>query len=138
MNDKRELKEYVRSVMIQGGSAPVDEEIVQQIVETAGSNFLMLKNLANSPNVQAKMQTLLDTQIENLTALSHQKEAYELLMTIAKGEKLIRFMGSKSSHLLLLSQRDTFDPLCGVHPDGHLILAMPVTKVALQIMEQAK
>ena len=122
--------------MIHKGLTTVNEEIVQQIVDTAGSNLVVLKELASSSNIQAKMQTRLDDQIRNLRALSYQKEAYELLMTIAKGEKLISYTSSNDAHSLLLSQRKNFDAVCGVHPDGHLILAMPVTKKALKIIEK--
>ena len=58
MADDSESKEFVRSVMIQGGLATVDMEIFQSIVDTAGSNFIRLKYLAECLDPRSEIENL--------------------------------------------------------------------------------
>ena len=86
VTDESELKKYVRSSMIQRGSATVDEEIVQQIVDTAGSNFLQLNRLAECLDPRSEIASLVEQQTLVLREMCReQNEAYKLLLKVNKG-----------------------------------------------------
>jgi len=124
--------------MIQKGSTTVDEEIVQQIVDTAGSNLLELNRLAECPDPMSVIEDLVQQQTIVLREMyKEQNEAYKLLLKVHKGEKIRVDHGDKRQ-LLLLSQRGNVKAICGVHPNRYLILSMPVTKKALQNIEREK
>ena len=125
--------------MIRRGLANnLDEEVIEQIVGMAGSNLIQLRNLAVSREPRKSVEKLIQWQTRTLRVLFVEDEkAYELLLMIAKGEKILVDHGEKL-HMLLLTLRENFDAICGVHPDGHLILSMPVTKIALEILQKEK
>ena len=121
--------------MIARGAATVDDEIVQQIVDTAGSNFVRLKDLARSLDPRTQIENLVQHQTLVLRELFEEKnEAYQLLLKIYKEEKVYNDRENKLHSLLLSSD----SAICGVHPNGYLIFSMPVIKKALQIIEQEK
>lgn len=134
MSDERELKAYVKSIMIAGGASVVNDAHVQEIVSAAGSNLVELKKLAIDMNPIQAIEGLVKNQVSCLRKLKlQQKKAYELLLKIEEGAQ-IYFNKGDDDHILLLSRYDKIDAFCGVHPSGRLILAMPVTEKALLII----
>ena len=124
--------------MIARGAATVDDEIVQQIVDTAGSNFVQLEYLAECPDPRSEIASLVEQQTLVLREMyREQNEAYQLLLEVDGGKKVSVDLGYKL-HSLLLSQRDEVNAICAVHPNRYLILSMPVTKKALQLIQQEK
>jgi len=116
----------------------VNEAHVHEIVSTAGSNLAELKKLATDVDPLQAVEGLLTKHVSCLRKLMIQdKKAYELLLRIDRGESIYINLGD-DDHMLLLSQYDKIDAICGVHPTGRLILAMPVTKKAIQIIMKGK
>jgi hypothetical protein len=63
-------------------------------------------------------------------------ERYELLKAIAKGEK-IKNPASPAAKYLLAKHGDV-QAFIGIHPEGHFVFALPMTKQLLVQIEQKK
>lgn len=136
VSDENELKKYVKSVILKRGQEVIGDDVIQDIVDTAGSNFVELERLAISSNPTLEIENLVQLHTLYLRKLkTSQKGAYDLLAMIVSGAKVNKCQGD-DDHMLLLSRHPDIDAFCCVHPNGHLILAMPVTKKALSIIEQ--
>ena len=62
-------------------------------------------------------------------------ERYELLQAIANGEK-IKNAASPAAEYLLAKHGDV-QAFLGIHPEGHLIFALPMTKESLKQVESS-
>jgi hypothetical protein len=73
---------------------------------------------------------------ENRSFSSDGLERYELLQAIANGEKICHRKSPAAKYLL--AQHGEIEPLLGVHPEGHLVFALPMTKESLKLIEDEK
>lgn len=113
----------------------MNEAVVQQIVDTAGSNFHVLMDLASSTDPMEAIERAVMQETSYLRKLLVQhKEAFDVLLKVSKGEKITYNYGE--SHELLLSALDNRIAFCGLRDNYSFTLSTLVTKKALQIIEQ--
>jgi len=131
-------------MMHQGGHQTIHESEVQGIVDTAGSNLAMLTNLSTYTDTRRAVERFEEehtNQLRNLLGLSsrdsrvsireeNRQKAFDLLLRIANGD-IIWMNYDDDIHRFFLSRHDITFAICGTHPEGHLVLAMPVTKRAI-------
>jgi hypothetical protein len=152
VNDTNELKKYVKSVMMhQGGHQTIHESEVQEIVDTAGSNLAMLTNLSTQSDTRKAVEEFEEEhpdQLRILLGLSNQawsasireedrQKAFDLLLRIANGD-IVRMNYDDDIHRFFLSRHNNIDAICGTHPEGHLVFAMPVTQRAILKLKQER
>jgi hypothetical protein len=58
------------------------------------------------------------------------QKAFDLLLRIANGD-IVEMTHTNKIHRFFLSRHDDIDAICGTHPEGHLVFAMPVTQRAI-------
>jgi len=128
----------------QGGHQTIHEADIQEIVDTAGSNLAMLTNLSTQSDTRKAVGELEENhtnQLRTLLGLSskassasireeYRQEAFDLLLRIANGD-IVRMNYDNDIHRIFLSRHNNTDAICGTHPEGHLVFAMPVTKRAI-------
>ena len=127
-----------------GGHQTIHEADVQEIVDTAGSNLAMLTNLSTESDTRRavekfekehtnRLRTLLGLSSQALSVSireEYRQEAFDLLLRIANGD-IVDMSGADVVHRFFLSRHNNTDAICGTHPEGHLVFAMPVTKRAI-------
>ena len=60
---------------------------------------------------------------------------YELLQAVANGQKIRSTMSPAAEYLL--AKYGKVQAFLGIHPEGHLILALPMTKESLKQIESS-
>jgi len=60
---------------------------------------------------------------------------YELLQAVARGEKIENVMSPAAKYLL--AKHGDVQEFLGIHPEGHLIFALPMTKESLKQVESS-
>jgi len=63
-------------------------------------------------------------------------ERYELLQAIARGDKISTKTNPAAKYLL--AKHGDIQAFLGIHPEGHLVFALPMTKQALMQIEDKK
>ena len=61
---------------------------------------------------------------------------YELLQAVARGEKVMNPASPAAKYLL--AKHGDIQAFFGIHPEGHLVFALPMTKQALMQIEDKK
>ena len=122
------------------------EDFVDDLVASFGGCLLMYQTLLKQTNVAAALKELKLDHIQYLLyVLDMQKgqsfskaslERYDLLQAVARGEKIIS-KGSPAAKYLL-AKHGEIPAFLGVHPDGHLVFAIPMTKQALLQIEERR
>lgn len=145
VNDTSQLRKYVKSIMIhRGGHQTIHDADVQEIVDTAGSNLAMLSLLSTKSDTRKTVEGFEKRHTDQLRILlglsnkassasireQDRQEAFDLLLRIANGE-IVEMSYDDPVHRVFLSTHNTIDAICGAHPEGHLVFAMPVTKRAI-------
>ena len=123
----------------------LSEELVDDLVSSFGGCFIFYEQLFEHTNVADKLKQMKVVHTENLMyALDLQKgqsfsevslERYELLLAVARGEKITNPASPAAKYLLKHGDVQAF---IGIHPEGHLVLALPMTKQSLVQIEQKK
>ena len=127
-------------------SIVLSEELVDDIVSSFGGCFIFFEQLLKHTNVADELKRMKVVHTENLMyALDLQKgqsfsevslERYELLKAIAKGEKITNTASPAAEYLL--AKHGKIEAFIGIHPEGHLVFALPMTKQSLVQIEQKK
>ena len=63
-------------------------------------------------------------------------ERYELLQAVARGEKIYNLSSQAARYLL--AKHGEIEAILGIHPDGHLVLTLPMTMKILKQIEDNK
>jgi len=124
-------------------STVLSEELVDDIVSSFGGCFILYQRLLKHTNVADELKQMKVVHTENLMyALDLQKgqsfsevslERYELLLAVARGEK-IKNPASPAAKYLLAKHGDV-QAFIGIHPEGHFVFALPMTKQSLVQIE---
>jgi len=124
----------------------LSEELVDDLVSSFGGCFIFYEQLLEHTNVADELKQMKVVHTENLMyALDLQKgqsfsevtlERYELLKAIAKGEKITNTASPAAEYLL--AKHGKIEAFIGIHPEGHLVFALPMTKQSLVQIEQKK
>ena len=61
------------------------------------------------------------------------RERYKLLQSIARGDKVVIIESSPAKYLL--AKHGDIQAFLGIHPEGHLVFALPMTKQSLKEVE---
>ena len=134
IEDKAVLKKFVKSLCSKP-SVVLSDEVVNDLVSSFGGCLLLYKNnishdlKAIKKNDLKSALNLQDDQVFNISSLKR----YELLQSIARGEKIIETKMPPAKYLL--AKHEDIQPFLGIHPEGHLVLALPMTKQSLQEIE---
>ena len=141
VDNKTELKKFVKVLNSGLGSSIVlPKELVDDLISSFGGCLVLYQELLMFPNVADGLKKMKAEHSESLMhALDLQKgqifselslERYELLQAIANGEK-IKNAASPAAKYLLAKHGDV-QAFLGIHPEGHLIFALPMTKESLK------
>ena len=117
--------------------------IVDDLISSLGGCLVLYQDLLKFPNVTDGLKKLKAVHTEHLkhvldlqngqTFSTLSLSRYELLQAVARGEK-IENPASPAAKYLLAKHGDVQAFLC-IHPEGHLIFALPMTKESLKQVE---
>jgi len=123
-------------------STVLSEELVDDIVSSFGGCFIFYEQLLNHTNVADELKHMKKNHTQNLmSVLDLQKgqsfsevslERYELLLAVARGEKISTMTPAAE---YLLAKHGKIEAFIGIHPEGHLVFALPMTKQSLAQIE---
>ena len=121
----------------------LSEELVDDLVSSFGGCFIFYEQLLEHTNVADKLKQMKVVHTENLmsaldlnddqTFSRSSLKRYELLLAVARGEK-IKNPASPAAKYLLAKHGD-IQAFIGIHPEGHLVFALPMTKQSLVQIE---
>ena len=121
----------------------LSEELVDDLVFSFGGCFILYQRLLKHTNVADELKQMKVVHTENLMySLDLQEgqsfsqvtlERYELLKAIAKGEKIKNPASPAAEYLL--AKHGKIQAFIGIHPEGHLVFALPMTKQSLVQIE---
>ena len=114
---------------------------MNELISSFGGCLLLYENLLDgtSSSVETNLIALKEEHTAQLkSALNLEKfqsfsvknlELYELLQSVARGEKIINKESFAAKYLL--AKHGDIQAFLGIHPEGHLIFALPMTKKSL-------
>jgi hypothetical protein len=119
--------------------------IVDDLISSFGGCLVLYQDLLRFPNVTDGLKHLKAVHTEHLKhALDLQDGQtfselslgrYELLQAVANGEKIENVMNPAAKYLL--AKHGVVQEFLGIHPEGHLIFALPMTKESLKQVESS-
>ena len=145
VEDREELKKFAHSVYNKSNSSIVlSEDLIDDIVSSFGGCLLLYEELLSAnKDVPSELQIKKDQNTSNLILALDLKDGqtfstvslsrFKLLQAVAEGEKITR--GRALDEKYFLSKHGDIQPFLGVHPEGHLFLALPMTKQSLKEIE---
>jgi hypothetical protein len=129
-----------------GSSKKLSEVLVDDLISSFGGCLPLYKIILNSFNEADELMKMKINHTENLkfaldlnngqTFSNISLERYELLQAIAKGEKIHNLSSQAARYLL--AKHGEIEAILGIHPDGHLVLALPMTMNILKQIEDNK
>jgi len=133
----------VKSLNSESSSSTVlSEELVDDIVSSFGGCFILYQRLLKHTNVADELKQMKMVHTENLmytldlndgqTFSRSSLKRYELLLAVARGEKTSTMTPAAK---YLLAKHGDVQAFIGIHPEGHLVFALPMTKQSLVQIE---
>ena len=123
-------------------STVLSEELVDDIVSSFGGCFIFYEQLLKHTNVADELKNMKNNHTQDLmSVLDLQKgqsfsevslERYELLLDVARGEKISTMTPAAK---YLLAKHGDVQAFIGIHPERHLVFALPMTKQSLVQIE---
>lgn len=143
IEDTAELRKFVKSLGSKS-SAVLSEELVNDMISSFGGCLLFYENLlGNNTTIETDFNKLKEVHTEQLkSALNLQKmqvfseeslERYELLQAVARGDKISNNASPAAKYLL--AKHGDIQAFLGIHPEGYLTFALPMTKRSLEEIE---
>jgi hypothetical protein len=142
IEDVAALKKFVKSLCIES-SVVLSDEVMDDLISSFGGCLLLYENILTSDNIPNDLQAMKRNHTNELkSVLNLEKnqvfdiaslERYKLLQSIARGEKIME-TNMPPAEYLLAKHGDT-QAFLGIHPKGHLVLALPMTKQSLKEIE---
>ena len=124
-------------------STVLSEELVDDIVSSFGGCFIFYEQLLKHTNVADELKQMKMVHTENLmsaldlnddqTFSRSSLKRYELLLAVARGEKIKNPASPAAEYLL--AKHGKIQAFIGIHPEGHLVFALPMTKQSLVQIE---
>ena len=147
VENREELKKYVKFLSSESGSSTVlSEKLVDDVISNLGGCLLLYQDLLKHTNVADELNKIkMDHTQSLMSALDLQEgqmfsgvslERYELLKAVARGEKIITARSPAAKYLL--AKHGDIQAFLGIHPEGHLVFALPMTKQSLMQIEDNK
>jgi len=119
---------------------------VDDLISSFGGCLLLYQDLLRRSNVAEELKKMKTIHTENLMAALDLNDGqtftrlsikrYELLQAVARGEKVMNPASSAAEYLL--AKHGKIQAFLGIHPEGHLVFALPMTKQALMQIEDKK
>ena len=123
----------------------LSEELVDDLISSFVGCFILYRRLLKHTNVADELKNMKNNHTQDLmSVLDLQKgqsfsevslERYELLLAVARGEKISTMTPAAE---YLLAKHGKIEAFIGIHPEGHLVFALPMTKQSLVQIEQNK
>ena len=142
IEDTAELRKFVKSLGSKS-SAVLSEELVNDMISSFGGCLLFYENLLGNTNIEYIFNKLKEVHTEQLkSALNLQEmqvfskeslKRYELLQAVAKGNKI--YSKASPAAKYLLAKHGDIQAFLGIHPEGYLTFALPMTKRSLVEIE---
>ena len=126
-------------------STVLSEELVDDIVSSFGGCFIFYEQLLKHTNVADELKNMKNNHTQDLISVLDLNDdqtfsrsslkRYELLLAVARGEKTSTMTPAAK---YLLAKHGDVQAFIGIHPEGHLVFALPMTKQSLAQIEQNK
>ena len=133
VENREELKKYVKFLSSESGSSTVlSEKLVDDVISNLGGCLLLYQDLLKHTNVTDELNKMKTIHKENLMSVLDLQEGlkrYELLQAVARGEKIVNPASPAAKYLL--AKHGDIQAFLGIHPEGHLVFALPMTKHSL-------
>jgi hypothetical protein len=144
VEDNAVLKKYANDLCRESNSSVMlREELVNDLVSSLGGCLIAYVGLVTLSNAAEKLKLMKTVHTEYLmSALDLQKgqtfsevslERYELLHAIASGEIIMNPASPAAKYLL--AKHEDIPAFLGIHPNDHLVFALPMTKHSLMQIE---
>ena len=142
IEDTAELRKFVKSLGSKS-SAVLSEELVNDMISSFGGCLLFYENLLGNTTIETDFDSKKKDHTEQLmSALNLQEmqvfskeslKRYELLQAVAKGNKI--YSKASPAAKYLLAKHGDIQAFLGIHPEGYLTFALPMTKRSLVEIE---
>ena len=119
---------------------------MDDLISSFGGCLLLYQDLLRRSNVAEELKKMKTIHTENLMAALDLNDGqtftrlsikrYELLQAVARGEKVMNPASPAAKYLL--AKHGDIQAFLGIHPEGHLVFALPMTKQALMQIEDKK
>ena len=119
---------------------------MDDLISSFGGCLLLYQDLLRRSNVAEELKKMKTIHTENLMAALDLNDGqtftrlsikrYELLQAVARGEKVMNPASPAAKYLL--TKHGDIQAFLGIHPEGHLVFALPMTKQALMQIEDKK
>lgn len=143
IRDEKSLQSFARDFAISKTDETISDELAIELVKNLGGCIQgykeVIKNASVNENLKDKkkkhsrglrfvLDLLKDTPFTQVSL-----ERYELLRAIANGERVS--VNSTSQAFFLLSKHGQYSEFLGIHPEGYLVFALPMTEFCLRDIE---
>ena len=133
------MKKFVKALSSKLSSV-LSEEFVNDLISSFGGCLLLYENLLGSKTAEIDLvamkndhtqhlKSAFSLQDNQLFSIEHMRR-YELLEAVDRGEKILSKQSPAAEYLL--AKHGKIPAFLGVHPEGHLIFALKMTKQSLK------
>ena len=145
VSDRDQLRNYIcfQNSHYYERTDSLSEELMDELIDNFGGGLLLYQNVFNRPGIRRALEDIKTTHVEDLrktldltraqTFTAASRERFELLEAVAKGDK-IPYLGTDEVKYHLTKHGDV-RPFLAIRPEGHLILAVPMTREALKSLQ---
>ena len=145
VEDREELKKFAKNLYIKSkSSVAISEDEFDDIVSSFGGYLLLYEALLSAnKDVHSELQKKKDNNTLSLMLVLDLKNdqtfstaslsRFKLLQAVARGERITPESTLDAEYLM--SKHGKIEAFLGVHPKGHLFLAVPMTKQSLKEIE---
>ena len=120
----------------------LSEELVDDLVFSFGGCFILYQQLLKHTNVADELKNMKNNHTQDLMSVLDLNDdqtfsrsslkRYELLLAVARGEKTSTMTPAAK---YLLAKHGDVQAFIGIHPEGHFVFALPMTKQSLVQIE---
>jgi len=142
IEDVAVLKKFIKS-LCSASSVVLSDEVEDDLISSFGGCLLLYENIFTRKDIQSDLQAMKKNHTAELKSVLNLEnnqvfdiaslERYELLQSVARGNKVVITESSPAKYLL--AKHGDIQAFLGIHPEGHLVLALPMTKQSLKEIE---
>ena len=142
IDDVAVLMKFIKSLCSES-SVVLSNEVMDDLISSFGGCFILYENIFISDNISNDLQAIKKKHTNEVkSVLNLEKKQvfeiaslrrYELLQSVARGDKVVITESSPAEYLL--AKHGKIQAFLGIHPEGHLVLALPMTKQSLKEIE---
>ena len=142
IDDVAVLMKFIKS-LCSASIVVLSNEVMDDLISSFGGCLILYKNILLSDNISNDLQAMKKKHTNEVkSVLNLEKKQvfeiaslrrYELLQSVARGDKVVITESSPAKYLL--AKHGDVQAFLGIHPEGHLVLALPMTKESLKEIE---